>query len=495
MGFAVCFHLKKLPLKSLSEKTISGIIWTVGQQFGVQLINFAVQILLARLLMPSEFGLIAMLTVFIAIGNALVDSGLTSSLIRTPNADVTDYSTVFFINLISSIVIYFLLFICAPAISTFYEQPALTAIIRVYTLSFILQALMAVQATRLTKEMNFKAQMLMQLPSVMVGGIVGVTLAYLRFGVWSLVLLNLTQTFILVTLYWTRSNWRPSFIIDLNRLKYHFKFGYKLTVAAILSAIFTNIYNLVIGKSFSATQLGYYNRADTLQLFPVQNISTALNKVTFPMFASIQHDLIKLKVAYKKIMQQVVFWVTPLMILLAIVAEPLFRIVLTEKWLPAVPYFQILCAVGILYPLQVYNLNILNVLGRSDLFLKLEVIKKVIIVAGIVITIRLGIYGLLYFQVIFSVIAFFVNSLFSGKLINYPVEEQLKDILPLYGLAFIAGFCIWRMDAFIASQYATLHDMLRIVIDGTAFAMLYLSASFLLKIPALTDFRQLILKR
>ncbi|MGE7773615.1 lipopolysaccharide biosynthesis protein [Chitinophaga sp. NPDC101104] len=482
-------------MKSLSEKTVSGIIWTVGQQFGVQLINFAVQILLARLLLPAEFGLIAMLTVFISVGNALVDSGLTSSLIRTHEADETDYTTVFFINLISSIVIYAVIFVSAPGIASFYEQPELTAVIRVYTITFILQALMAVQATRLTKEMNFKAQMLMQLPAVMVGGIVGVTLAYLQSGVWSLVSFYLSQTFILVCLYWLRSKWRPKFIIDTRKLKHHFRFGYKLTLAAILNAVFTNIYNLVIGKYFSATQLGYYNRADTLQLFPVQNISTALNKVTYPMFATIQNDLSKLKNAYKKIMQQVVFWLTPLMIFLAIIAEPLFRIVLTEKWIPAVPYFRILCAVGILYPLQLYNLNILNVLGRSDLFLKLEVIKKIIIGIGVALSIRYGIYGLLYFQVFFSILAFFINSFFSGRLISYPVMEQLRDILPLYGMAFLSGLCIWRLDVFLIDYYTGIHDVTRIIINSAAFAIFYLSVSFLLRVPALNDFRQLILKR
>lgn len=479
---------------NLREKTISGILWTFGQQFGVQLINFIVQIILARLLLPAEFGLIAMLTVFIGIGNSLVDNGLTSSLIRTPDADQRDYSTVFFVNLFSSIIIYLTLFVTAPFIAEFYKQDILTYIIRVYTLSFIIQAFMAVQTTRLTKQMNFKIQMSMQIPSVIVGGCVGIVMAYMNYGVWSLVGMNLTQSFLFTLQHWIRTGWYPDFVIDWFRLKHHIQFGYKLTISGVLSAIFANIYNLVIGKYFSAAQLGFYSRADSLQMFPVQNISTALNKVTYPMFASIQHDTGKLKIVYKKIMQQVIFWLTPLMILLAIVAEPLFRFLLTEKWLPAVPYFQILCAVGVLYPLQVYNLNILNVLGRSDLFLKLEIIKKVIIVIGILCAIRFGIYGLLTFQVIFSIIAFYINSFYSGRMINYPIIEQLRDIAPLFVLSLAAGGLIWGID-YLLMQFFELPDIVRIVIDGISYCVLYLSVSNYIKIPAFVDFRLLILKR
>ncbi len=479
---------------SLKQQTVSGVLWTFSQQFGVQLINFIAQIVLARILLPSEFGLIAMLSVFISIGKSLMDSGLTASLIRTPDPDQRDYSTVFFINMIGSIIIYFLLFFCAPLIASFYKQPILTAVIRVYTLTFIIQAFMAVQTTRLTKNMNFRVQMIMQIPSVIVGGIVGVIMAYMHYGVWSLVWMSLTSAFLFSIQHWFHSGWYPSFIIDWERLKHHFKFGYKLTIAGVLSSIFSNIYNLVIGKYFSANEVGFYNRADTLQGFPVQNISLALTKVTFPMFASIQDDKVKLKSVYKKLMQQVIFWVTPLMIYLAIVAEPLFRFVLTAKWLPSVPYFQILCVTGILYPLQMYNLNILNVLGRSDLFMKLEIIKRTIIAIGVVCALPFGIYGLLIFQVIFSFIAFYINSFYSGRMINYSMKEQIKDIMPLFILAAIVGGLAWGVYYFLNHILGSV-DLLQIMVTGIVYIIIYLGICNFIKISAFVDFRQLILKR
>jgi O-antigen/teichoic acid export membrane protein len=479
---------------NLKEKTLAGLFWTFSQQFSVQLINFAVQVILARILLPAEFGLIGMLTIFISIGNSLIDSGLTSSLIRTPDANQRDYSTVFFINLAGSFIIYAILFASAPLIARFYEQDGLTAIIRVYTISFLLRAFIGVQTTRLTKEMNFRAQMLMQIPSVIGGGVTGILLAYWGYGVWSLVWMNLVQAFLFTVQHWIFTGWRPSLIFDWPRFKYHFKFGYKLTLSGLLNAIYQNLYNLIIGKYFSASQLGYYTRAQTMQMFPVQNLSTALNKVTYPMFASIQNDDKRLKDVYRRLMQQVIFWVTPLMIVLAIVAEPLFRLLLTEKWLPAVPYFRILCATGILYPLHFYNLNILNVKGRSDLFFKLEIVKKVFTTIGVFCAIPFGIYGLLYFQVLASVFSFVVNSWYSGRLIDFSLQDQLRELLPIFLLAILPGGLSWALDHFLL-QPLQAGDIARTLTVGACYFSLYLSMSYLTRMTVIIDFRQLVLKR
>jgi len=479
---------------SLQKKTISGLIWTFSQQFSVQVINFTVQIALARILLPAEFGLIGMLTIFIAIGNSLMDSGMTSSLIRTPDADQKDYSTVFFVNLIASFIIYTILFASAPLISDFYRQPILTSIVRVYTLSFIIKAFVGVQTTKLTKEMNFKAQMMMQIPSVIIGGIIGIILAYQGYGVWSLVWMNLTQSFLFTLQHWFKTGWYPSWILDKATVKKHLGFGYKLTMSGLLNTIYNNIYNIIIGKFFSATQLGYYTRAQTLQMFPVTNLATALNKVTYPMFASIHNDNVKLKLAYKKLMQQVIFWIAPVMISLIVMAEPLFRYVLTDKWLPAVPYFQLLCFTGILYPLHAYNLNILNVKGRSDLFLRLEIYKKIITSIGIICAIPFGIYGLIYLQIITSILAFGINTLYSGKMIDYPGIEQLKDISPLILIAIIIGGILYPIYIFVIKDYH-LYDLVNILILGIAYWFCYLIVSYLLKISALFEFKKLILKR
>lgn len=479
---------------NLKEKTLAGLFWTFSQQFSVQLINFAVQVILARILLPAEFGLIGMLTIFISIGNSLMDSGLTSSLIRTPDAGQRDYSTVFFVNLAGSFLIYGILFFSAPFIAGFYEQGGLTAIIRVYTISILLRAFIAVQTTRLTKEMNFRAQMLMQIPSVIGGGIIGILLAYWGYGVWSLVWMNLVQAFLFTVQHWLFTGWRPSFIFDIDRFKYHFKFGYKLTLSGLLNAVYQNLYNIIIGKYFSAAQLGYYTRAQTMQMFPVQNLSTALNKVTYPMFASIQQDDKRLKEIYRKLMQQVVFWVTPLMIVLAIIAEPLFRLLLTEKWLPAVPYFLILCVSGILFPLQYYNLNILNVKGRSDLFFKLEVIKRSFTTLGVFCAIPFGIYGLLYFQVLSSVFSFVVNSWYSGRLIDFSLQDQLRELLPIFLLTVLPGILAWGLDHFLL-QSLQAGDIVRVLLVGIAYFSLYLGMSYLTRITVIFDLRQLVFKR
>lgn len=479
---------------SLRQKTVGGLIWTFSQQFSVQAINFIVQLVLARLLVPADFGLIAMLSIFIAVGTSLADSGLTSSLIRTKDAGQLDYSTVFFMNLTASILIYGMLFFAAPLISAFFNQPMLESVIQFYTFTFIIRAFSQIQQTKLTKEMNFKLQMLIQIPSVIIAGIVGIIMAYKGMGVWSLVYMNIIQASLSSIQLWFRTGWRPSLEFNWKLLKKHFNFGYKLTLAGLLNTIFTNLYNIIIGKFFSATQLGFYNRADTLRMFPIQNLSAALNKVTYPMFSSIQDDDKKLKNAYRILMQQVMFWLSPLMVILIILAEPLFSLVLTDKWLPAVPYFQWLCVSGLVYPLHSYNLNILNVKGRSDLFLRLEIIKKTITAFGIVLALPYGIYGLIYFQIIGTVLAYFINSYYSGKLIGYPPTAQLLDILPNLGLAITVGVLIWIGYNFV---YTHLYwpNWITIFMFGIGYLGVYLVIGRILGVRAYIDFKTLILKR
>ena len=346
---------------SLKQRALSGLFWTLSEQFSGQIINFIIQIILARILLPFDFGLIAMIMVFIGIGNALSDGGLTSSLIRTVNADNRDLSSVFFFNLFGSITIYLIIFILAPFISIFYNQPQLTLIIRVLSISILIKSFVGVQLTILKKELKFKKIMLMSFPSVLLSGIVGVVLAKRGFGVWSLVWLNLTQSIAMAIQVWLKTNWHPGLIIDRKKLSKHYKFGYKLTLASLLNVIFLNIYNLIIGKWFSAKELGYYNRADTMQGFPLRNLITAVKKVVYPLLSKIQDNDALLRSTYKRMMLYVVFGITPLMILLIIIAKPLIVFLLTEKWLPVVPYFQLLCISSILYPLQEYNLQILDV--------------------------------------------------------------------------------------------------------------------------------------
>ena len=475
---------------SLKNKAVSGAFWTFIQQFSVQFINFAVQIILARILLPKEFGLIAMITVFIAIGNKLTDGGMTSSLIRTTNPDHEDYSTVFYMNLIVSVITYIIIFYFAPYISRFFEYPILKPLLRVFSLSIIIRAFVGVQTTILTKEMKFKVQMRMQIPSIIVGGITGIALAYAGYGVWSLVYMSLVSSLLFTVQHWIYSNWKPTFIINKEKLKYHFDFGYKLTLSGLLNAIFDNIYNIIIGKFFTPILLGLYNRAYTLQLFPAQNISAALEKVTYPIFASIQNNDKKLKSVYRILMQQVVFWIAPLMIFAAILGKPLFSLILTDKWLPAVRYFQILGVVGVLYPLQQYNLNILRVKGRSDLILKLNLYKKLTLFAGIAIAIAYGVMGLVILQAIGALIGYLYNSYYSGKFIDYSTTEQVKDILPQLLIALASGAIVYIT---YQNLYYDWYDSYQLAMGFTSGFAVYIGLAYLLKFNALTIFKELIL--
>ncbi|EDM38327.1 capsular polysaccharide repeat unit transporter [Pedobacter sp. BAL39] len=479
---------------SLKQKTITGLVWTFIQQFSVQLIGVGMTIMLARMLMPAEFGLIAMLGIVIAIGNSLLDSGLASSLIRSKDLTQADYSTVFFFNLIGSLLMYGLVYLIAPIVAIFYHQAVLSMVLRVYAIDFILNAFFSIQNARLTKEMNFKLQMKIQVPSVLAGGIIGLLLASSGYGVWSLVWMNLCQSLFSTVLHWIYSRWRPSWIFDYACFKRHFHFGYKMTLSGLLEIIFKNIYVLIIGRSYPLAQLGFYSRADSVSQLPVSNITVVINKVTYPMFSSIADDEHKLKAVYRKLMQQVLFWNTPALVLLAIIAEPFFAFLLTEKWLPAVPYFQILCLAGIMYPLHSYNLNILKVKGRSDLILQLEFIKKGICIAGIVAVIPFGIYGLLYFQLLFSFLGYYINAIYSGRMISYPIGEQLADMFPVFATSAFAGTLCFLADHLYFKSMQLPHFS-RILVDTLFFMVIYLGSSNMMKLPAIDDFKQLILKR
>lgn len=478
---------------SLRHQAVAGILWSLWQQLSGKIISFGIAIFLARILEPAQFGLLAMLSILISISNILIDGGLTSSLIRTKDPSQVDLSTIFFFNLFGSCLLYLLIFISSPFIANFYHQPELKQIARIYSLILIINAFFGVQSTLLVKELKFKKQTNIQIPSVIVGGILGIVLAKMGFGVWSLVAMSLCSSALSTVIHWTTSNWRPTLVFDLDSFRKHFSFGYKMTISGLIDSIYQNLYLIIIGKYFSVAQLGLYARADSMAQLPISNISAAVSNVTYPLFAEIKHDMVKLKEVYKKMMQQVIFWNAPLLILLIVIAAPLFDILLTNKWADAVPMFRILCLGGIMYPLHAYNLNILKVLGEGALFLRLEIIKKILSVIGVFLFISFGIYGLLYFQLFFSFAAYYFNSIYSGRLIYYPAREQLEDILPmLLVAALIGGFSFW-LDHYLITH--AINAYLRIGFLSTLYLGLYGAVAILSKASALTDFNQLILKR
>ena len=476
---------------SLRKQATSGMVWTFAEQFGNQIIGFVVSLILARILLPAEFGLIGMIAILVGLGRVLVDSGLTQSLIRDENSNQEDYSTVFYFNLIISIIIYLLAYAIAPYISDFYDQPILIKIIRLYCLTFIFSAFKSVQMTRLTKKMDFKLQTLITMPSNVIGGVTGIVMAYSGFGVFSLVWSQIIISIVSTIQVWIYSKWKPSWQFNYLKFKDHFNFGYKLALSGIMDVLFKNSYLIIIGKFFPPQQVGFYTRAETMNQLPVNNISNALKKVTYPLFAKIQNDDLRLKRVYKQLMQMLVYILAPVLIFLAILGEPIFRLLFTEKWLPAVPYFQILCITGIIRPILNYNLNVLMVKGRSDLCLKLKSYEKLLILLGIAIGFQFGIFGLLYAQVAVSLITFFMNAHYTDKFIDYSAWEQIKSLVPTITLALASGAIVYFIDYFIYSSI----DIVRIVVSGGIGGLVYIGISIIFKMDSYFHFKKLIIKK
>lgn len=466
-----------------------GVVWTFLQQFSVQIINFVVQIFLARLLLPSDFGLIAMITIFIAIGQSLSDSGMTSSLIRGKNNTENDYGTVFITNFVISILIYLIVFFLAPFVAQFYDQPILASILRVYALIFIISSFYVVQIAKFTKELNFKSQFTYQLPSVIIGALTGLWMAYKGFGVWSLVGLNIAQaisfTIILLLFY----NWRPKLIFDRTIFRHHFDYGYKLTISSLLTNIYLNFYKILIGKIYSPVSVGYFTQADNLRQFPVNQLTSVLNKVTFPLFATIQDDNIKLKQAYRKITNLVLSITSLVMFTLILIAKPLYLIIYGEKWLDAVPYFQILCIASIFLPINIYNLNILKVKGQTGLYLKVDIIKKIIGFTTLLCVMKFGIMVIVWSLCITNIFFAFLNGYFSGKLINYTVVEQIYDSFKVILLGLIPTIILYFF-----SVTFELNEYIQILLISTSYTSIYIVLIYLFNKKLLEDIK-LILKR
>lgn len=460
-------------MSNLKRQAITGVKWNFVQQFSVQVINFAVQVILARLLMPEMFGLIAMIMVFISIGQSLMDSGMTSSLIRTEKPDQTDYSTVFATNIVISIIIYSLIFLIAPTIANFYNQLVLTDLLRLLSISFIVNAFVAVHIAKLTKEMNFKQQMKLQIPSVIISAIIGVTLAYKGYGVWSLVWLNLSRSIAFAIQAWFFIDWKPSLSFNKDRFLYHFKFGYKLTLSGLIDTIYNDSYRIIIGKLFSPASVGFFNQAETMRLFPVNQISVVMNRVTYPYFSNIKND-VQLKEAYRKTMKMIIFVTAPLMLLLIIIAKVGFIFVFGEKWLPSVFYFQILAFASIVRPIGSYNLNILKVKGKSDTFLKVEIYKKLVGILAIIIGLQYDILGLVISLAVVSYVWLFMNMHYCGSLINFPLIEQIKNLAPI----LIIGLITMIPSIYFHNFIYTLSNSNLLTIVSTT--LLYMSIYFLL---------------
>lgn len=456
---------------SLRKKAIGGVIWTVVDTFVLRGFSFLATIILARWLGPEEFGLVGMIAVFIAIGTSITDSGLSNSLIRTKDADDKDFSTVFILNLGLSAAVYLLLFISAPYIADFFNQPILTNLVRVYCLSFVISAFSAVQLARLNKNMQFKKITKLNVPGTIVGTLTGLLMGYFGYGVWSIVCMYLVTQLVQSISLWFSSSWRPSMEYSKEKAKYHYGFGYKLMLSGLLNTVFNNIYNIVIGKYYSAKELGFFERSKSFNNYPVTTITGVISRVTFPLLSSLQDKKQRISLVYKKLMQLSFFITAPLMFGAAAIAHPLFLLVLGEQWLEAVPYFQVLCLGGMFLPIHSFNLNVFKVYGRSDLFLKLEIIKKVIITVALIIGFQFGIMGLVWSSVISGYIALFVNTYYSANMINYSSKNQFLDMLPTL-LTSGMMFLVIKYTLNIAINYHLIVQIFIGVIVGFTFYFL-----------------------
>jgi len=415
-----------------------------------------VGLVLARLLTPEEYGIMAMIAIFIAIYNSIIDSGFSNALIRKTRIERVDYSTVFYFNLTVSILIYALLYLAAPTISVFFKEPVLLAVIRIIGWVLIINALAIIPRTQFVRNVDFKTQTKVSLISSISSGVIGIGMALGGMGVWSLVGQQLFRQFLNTLFLWVYSKWHPVWEFSMKSFKELFGFGSKLLLSGLLDTIYKNIYYIVIGRFYTSAQLGQYTRAEQFNMIFSSNLTSVVQRVSYPVLSSIQEEPERLREAYRKVIKITMLITFACMLGLAAVAKPLILILIGEKWLPAVYFLQIICFSGILYPLHAINLNILQVKGRSDLFLKLEIIKKIIAVGPIVVGIAYGIEYMLWGSVLTSFIAYFLNSYYSANLINYPTGEQIKDILPTFLTSFVVAAFMWSVSFWNISVYALL---------------------------------------
>ncbi|MCC4282810.1 lipopolysaccharide biosynthesis protein [Marinobacter salarius] len=424
---------------SLTERTTTGVFWNLSEQFAKRGISIAVTLLLAKFLVPEDFGLVAMMAVFLTLGQTLMDSGFREALIRLQNVTQRDYATAFYANLMLGLVSYGILYFVAPIIVQFYGEPRLLDLIRVASLTVIITSFQVVQVANLSREMNFKIQLKASFPAGVVSGTLAVCLAYLDMGAWALVAQMLLNATIHTCLLWVLVGWRPGWQFSWTSVREMYNFGYKLFLSGALNTIFQNLYVIVIAKIFSAQVAGLYFFAQKIKELIVQQLVTSIQKVTYPALASIQGDEIRLKQGYKKIVVLMSTTLFPGILFTAVVADPVFKLLLPEKWWPAVIYFQLLCVATVMLPLHSINLNILKVKGRSDLFLCLEVVKKSVNGLALLVTYRYGVHAILVGQIVTSVINYVPNSYFSSKLLGYGVVEQLKDFSLVLAISFVSA--------------------------------------------------------
>ena len=460
------------------NSTLKNFVWRFAERCGAQLVTFIVSIVLARILAPEDYGQIALITVFTTIMQVFVDSGLGTALIQKKDADDLDFSSVFYFNFVICLILYVVMFVTAPFIAGFYGNSSLTSIIRVISLTIVISGVKGIQQSYVSRNMMFKRFFYLTLGGPVFSAFFGIALAYAGFGVWAIVAQQLSNTAIDTLILWLTVKWRPKRMFSWVRLKGLLSFGWKMLASSLLDTVYNNIRSLIIGKMYSSSDLAYYDQGKKFPNVIVTNINTSIDSVLLPTMASAQDHAGRVKSMTRRAIKTSTYIMAPLMMGLAFCAEPIVGLVLTDKWLPCVPFLRIFCVTYMFYPIHTANLNAIKAMGRSDLFLKLEIVKKVVGIALLLSTMWFGVMAMAYSLLISSILSQIINSWPNRKLLRYGYLEQLKDILPGIALAVLMGCCVNLVELFHLTNIVTL------LIQIPLGALIYIIASALLHLES-----------
>lgn len=463
-------------MSDLKNKAISGIIWRFLERCGAQGVSFIVSIVLARLLDPDAYGTISLVLVFTSILQVFVDSGLGNALIQKKNADQLDFSSVFYFSIVMCIALYILIFLLAPYIEDFYEMDNLTSVIRVLSLTLLLSPLKNVQQSYVFKKMMHRKFFFSTIGSTFFSAALGIYMAYRGFGVWALVCQQLVNLILSTIILWLTVKWRPIFCFSFERLKGLFSYGWKLLLSSVFHTVYTNLRSLLIGKFYTSEDLAFYNKGQSFPSIIVNNINTSIDNVLFPVMSIAQDELDKIKNMTRRAISAASYIMWPLMIGLAVVSSPLIQLLLTEKWLPAVPYLQIICLTLAFEPIQTANLNAIKALGRSDIYLKLEILKKSISILILLISVKFGVIAITVSGLCYTIIATVINALPNARLLKYSYLNQLRDMLPSFLLSVLMGAAIYPIS------FLKIPTMLVLVIQVLSGIIIYVGISHLFKL-------------
>ena len=470
--------------QELRKNTRKGFFWSTIERFSTQGIQFVFGIILARILSPNDYGIIAMPVVFLNLAQVSVDSGFSNALIRKKNLSENDLSTAFYFNIVVGIFCYIVLFLCSPLIASFYSTPILAKLLRITALTVFLNSLCTVHQAIVTIELNFKIQAKISFFSALISGIIGVIMAFYDYGVWSLVVQQVLSGFLRAIMMWSFIKWIPILKWSHESFVYLWGFGSKMMLSSLINTLYQNIYPLIIGRFYSAGQLGYYTRACQFSQLPSSNFTGIIKRVTYPVLSSLQNDDSELSAKFRKTLRATVFIICPIMFGLFAVSDHLITVVLTEKWIPVSPLLKILCIAMVWYPIDALNLNLLMIKGRSDLFLKLEIIKKIFGFAILYFGIKYGFVVLCSTAVLYSLFEIVTDTYYTGKYFDIGLKKQIKDIAPSFAVSVLMAMTIMLVNLFIENS------LLALIIDIIIGPIIYISSCKVLKVKEMMELKQ-----